>query len=69
MDSAVPVLAGAAPFKLYLHTVENGGIDDCLMVALDIVLRNFALVDLRLFRQVVHGVGLLQQGIAFVLFV
>lgn len=69
MDSAVAVLAGAAFLKFYLHTVENGGIDDCLVVALDIVLRNLAIVDLRLFRKVVHGIGFLQKGVAFVFFV
>lgn len=62
-------LAGAAFFQLYLHTIENGGIDDRLVVSLDIVLRNLALVAPRLFRQVVHGVDLLQQGVAFVLLV
>lgn len=47
MDSAVPVLAGAPFFKLCLHTVENGGIDDRLVVALDMVLRNLAVILFR----------------------
>ena len=39
------------------------------MVILDIVLRDFALVDFGLLCQEIHGVGLLQERIALVLFV
>ena len=60
-DVCFAELPTAVSFKLYLYTVENGGIDDCLMVALDIVLRTLAFVDLRFFRKVVHGVGLFQE--------
>lgn len=56
MDSAVPVLPGAAFLKLYLYAVENGGIDDCLVIALDVVLRNLTIIDICLFSEVVHGV-------------
>ena len=39
------------------------------MVALNVILRNLAFVGLRLLGQEIHGVTLLQQGIAFVLLV
>ena len=39
------------------------------MVFLYVVLRDFALVDLSLFGQEIHGVGLLKERIAFVFLV
>ena len=55
--------------KLRLHLHEELFRNDRLVVALDIVLRNGAVVLDPLFCQEVCGVGLLKQGIAHVLFV
>lgn len=67
--AAVAVPARTAFLKLNLHLIENIRINDGLMVALDVVLRNLALVDLRFLRQVIDGLSFLQQGVAFVFLV
>lgn len=69
MDSAVPVLSGGAPFKLYLHPVKNGRVYNGFMIALHIVLRNLTFIDFCFLCEVVHSVGFLQKGIALVLLV
>ncbi len=61
--------AVAALLHLALDQVEGLRCDDRFMVAFHVVLRDFALVDLRLFREVVDCVGFLQQGVALVFLV
>ena len=53
----------------FLRGFKSIDIRAALMVALHIVLRNLTLVGLRLFREIVHGVGFLQKSVALVLFV
>lgn len=69
MYSAVPVPAFDSTLHLHLHKLEGFRLDDGLVIILDIILRDFVLVNLRLFGQVVGGVGLLQQGITLVFFI
>ncbi len=69
VDAAVVHNAVAAFLHLALDQVEGLRCDDRFMVAFHVVLRDFALVDLRLFREVVDCVGFLQQGVALVFLV
>ena len=69
VDSAVPVPALGASGHLALHHLEGLRIDDGLVVAFNVILRNLALVGLRLLGQEIHSVTLLQQGITLVLLV
>ena len=55
--------------KLCLHLHEELLWNDCFVVALDVVLRNGAVVLDPLFRQEVCGIGLLKQGVSHVLFI
>ena len=52
-----------------LHHLEGLPVDDGFVVIAHIVLRNLALVDLFLLGEEVDCVGLLQEGVALVLFV
>lgn len=63
VDTAVAVPARTAFLKLNLHLVKNIRINDGLMFTLDVVLRNLAFVDLCFLREVIDGVGFLQQGV------
>lgn len=69
VDTAVPVPALGASGHFTLHHLEGLRINDGLVIALDVILRDLALVGLRFFGQEIHGVTLLQQGIALVLLV
>lgn len=68
-DRALAVPAFFAGGHQGLHHLECLRIDNGLVVVLDIVLRDFALVGLFLLGQEVDREGLLQQRIALVLFV
>ena len=69
MDTTVVLPALAALLHLPLHHLEGVRVDDGLVVVLHIVLRDFALIDLLFFRQVIDGVGLLQESAALVFLV
>ena len=69
VHTAVPVLSLGTSGQLALHHLEGFRINDDLVVALNVVLRNLAFVGFRLLGQEVHGVTLLQQGITLVLLV
>lgn len=69
MDATVVLPALAALLHLPLHHLEGVRVDDSLVVVLHIVLRDFALIDLLFLRQVIDGVGLLQERTALVFFV
>lgn len=66
MDSAVVLFALAALGHFPLHHFEHFRVDDGLVVILDIVLWDFALVDLGLLGQEIDGVAFLKERIAFV---
>ena len=68
-DRALAVPALFAGGHQGLHHLEGLRIDNGLVVVLDVVLRDFALVGLFLLGQEVDREGLLQQRIALVLFV
>ena len=57
------------PLHLHLDSIEQGRVDDGGVAVIHIVLRHLALVDLALFRQEIRAEGLLQEGVALVLFV
>ena len=59
-------LSLAASLDFTLHHLKHVRVDDCFVVAFDVVLRNLALVDLRFLGQEIDRVGLLQQGVALV---
>ena len=65
----MPVPALGASCHLTLHHLEGLWINDGLVVAFDVILWNLALVGLCLLGQEIHGVTLLQQGIALVLLI
>lgn len=69
MDSAVVIFALAALGYFPLHHLEHFRVDDGFMVILDIVLRDFAFVDLGLLGQEINGVAFLKERITFVLLV
>ena len=69
MNSAVVLFALAALGHFLLHHLEHFRGDDGFMVILDIVLRDFSLVDLGLLGQEIDGVTFLKECIAFVLLV
>lgn len=69
MDATVVLPALAALLHLPLHHLEGVRVNDSLVVVLHIVLRDFALIDLLFLRQVIDGVGLLQESTAFVFLV
>ena len=69
MDSAVVLFALAALGHFPLHHLEHFRVDDGFMVVLDIVLRDFAFVDLGLLGQEIDGVAFLKERIAFVLLI
>ena len=69
MDSAVVLFALAALGHFPLHHLEHFWVDDGFMVVLDIVLRDFAFVDLGLLGQEIDGVAFLKECIAFVLLI
>ena len=56
----------AALLHLTLHHLEGVRDDDSLVVVLHIVLPDFALIDLLFLRQVIDGVGFLQESAALV---
>ena len=58
-DAAVAVSSRTAFLQLDLHLIEDRRVDDCLMVAFHVVLRDLALVDLSLLGKVIDGVGFL----------
>lgn len=69
VDTAMPPSAVLSLFQLTLHHLENIRLYDSLVVSLDIVLWNLALVDLFLFCEKVNSVAFLQEGIALVLLI
>lgn len=69
MDAAVVLFALAAIGHFPLHHLEHFRVDDGLVVILDIVLWDFALVDLGLLGQEIDGVAFLKERIAFVLLI
>lgn len=66
MDSAVVLFALAALGHFPLHHLKHFRVDDGFMVILDVVLRDFAFVDLG---QEIDGVAFLKERIAFVLLI
>ena len=68
-DRALAVPALFAGGHQGLHHLEGLRIDNGLMIILDIVLRDFALIGFFLLGQEVDCEGLLQQRIALVLFI
>lgn len=69
MDSAVVLFALAALGHFPLHHLKHFRVDDGFMVILDVVLRDFAFVDLGLLGQEIDGVAFLKERIAFVLLI
>ena len=69
MDSAVVLFALAAFCHFPLHHLEHFRVDDGFVVILDIVLRDFTLVDLGLLGQEIDGVAFLKERIALVLLI
>ena len=69
MYTAVSAFTGFPAFQLPLYLLEHILADDGFVVVLNIVLRDFTLVDLFLFGEEVHRVGLLKECIALVLLV
>ena len=67
--SAVASTDCLAPGHFGLHHVELGSVDDGGMAVLNVVAGDFAFVLLLCLGQKVNGETLLQQGIAFVLFI
>ena len=67
--AAVPVRITEPSLHLLLHPVKLCGRDNRFMVSFHIVLRHLALVLLLFLCQEVRSVDLLEQGVAFVLFV
>ena len=66
MDAAVVLPALAALLHLPLNHLEGVRVDDRLVIVLHIILGDFSLIDLLFLRQVIDGVGLLQQSAALV---
>lgn len=66
---AVAILSFPAPFNFFLQPVKHLRADDSFMVMLHIVLRDFSFVIPDFLSQKVHSEALLQQSIAFVLFI
>ena len=69
MDTAVAILALGPSGELPLDHLEGFRVDDGLVISFHVVLWNLAFVDLCLFGQEIHGIRLLQQGIALVLLI
>ena len=69
MDAAVIVFTTATLGHFPLHHLEHFRVDDGFVVIFDIVLWDFAFVDLGLFGQEIDGVAFLKERIAFVLLV
>ena len=69
MDSAVVLFTLAALGHFPLNHLEYFRVDDGFMVILDIVLRDFAFIDLGLLGQEIDGVAFLKERIAFVLLI
>lgn len=69
MDSAVVLFALAALGHFPLHHLKHFRVDDGFMVILDVVLRDFAFVDLGLLGQEIDGVAFLKERITFVLLI
>ena len=69
VDAAVPSSALLSLFQLTLHHLENLRLDNRLVVSLDVVLRDLALVDLLLFGEKVDRVAFLKERVALVLLV
>ena len=67
--AAVPCVHTFPPLHFLLHQLPCFGRDDCLVVPLHIILRDFPLVLLPLLREEVRRVLLLQERIPFVLLV
>ena len=65
----MPVSALAAPLKLALDRLKNGRHNDGLVVSFHIILRNFTVVPLLLFREKIHGIAFLQERVALVFLV
>lgn len=66
MYSAVIFFTLAALGHFPLHHLEHFRVDDGFMVVLDIVLRDFAFIDLGLLCQEIDGVAFLKERITFV---
>jgi len=64
VNAAVVAAVLPTPRQLALYHIENLRLDNSLMVILDVILRNLALVELFLFREEIDGVALLKQRIA-----
>ena len=58
-----------AKLQFALYHVEDFWLDNGFMIAFDVVLLDFSIVATLFLRQEIYGVGLLQQCIAFVLFI
>src|SRR5699024_2194885 len=69
MDAAVSPTAAFSTLQFLLNQLKHLRLNDGFMVALHIVLRDLALVDLFLFGEEIHRVALLQERITFVLLV
>ena len=66
---AVALFPFLVSFNFFLHPVKHLRADDSFTVVLHIVLRDFSFVILDFLGQKVHSEALLQQSIAFVLFI
>ena len=69
MDSAVVLFALTSLGHFPLHHLEYFRVDDGFMVIFDIVLRDFAFVDLGLLGQEIDSIAFLKERIAFVFLV
>ena len=54
---------------LVLHLIKDRGADDGFVAVLHIILRDLALVYLRLFREEIHGIAFLQERVPLIFFV
>ena len=69
MDSTVPIPAFAAPLKFALDRLKNRRCDDSRVVSFHIILRDFTIIPLLLFREEIHGIAFLQERVALVFLV
>ena len=59
-----------APCQFLLRSTKGGGVDNCRMIILHIILgARLSIVALDLLAQAVHNVGFIDDGVAFVSFV
>ena len=69
IHAAASVSASASRLHKKLNPVENCRLNDCLVISLDILLRDLALVGLYLLGKKIHGYVFLEQSIALVFFI